>query len=440
VPNGTFQTRFDALFLSFAVDLFHKAEHGDVQVPCSATETKAICMNLFSTKCSATTLVLAVAFLIPSIGLAQVNTGSDGSNGVFNPTVNTNINMADHPTGIYQYISVNIPNGVTVTFTPNANNTPLTWLVKGACVISGTVNVSGQDANGITSGAGGPGGGAGGYGGQGASVLAHRGAGLGGGDPGQYNVGVCGGGGSYAATGSSGNEGAKPGLVYGNKFLLPILGGSGGGGGFYSSGGGGGGGAILIASDTSIRIDGSVNANGGGGSAYGGSGSGGGIRVVAPQIAGHGAIQTGGGGMPQSSGSGGNGFVRLDVLDDQFVGWLSDSASRGFNPILTAPVQSVTLAIQSIAGNVVSQNPTGVLYTPDATISGQQTTPIPIVVSCVNLPLNTPITVVVKPVNGPTVLGSTVNNTGTLSSSTATVSITIPRGGGLVYATATTSK
>jgi hypothetical protein len=236
-------------------------------------------------------------------------------------------------------------------------------------------------------------------------------------------------------------------LTYGNKFLLPLLAGSGGGGG-WGSGGGGGGGAILITSDISILVDGTVSANGGSGSPAGGGGSGGGVRLVASQIFGHGTMSAhGGNGAPWGPGSfgigaanGGSGFVRLDVLDDQFVGTLNDSASRGYNPILIAPTQSASLAIQSIAGNAVPANPTGVLFTPDATISAQQNNPIPVVVSCVNLPLNTPITVVVKPVNGPTVLGSTVNNTGTLAASTATVSIVMPRGGGLVYATAATAQ
>ena len=36
---------------------------------------------------------------------APVNSGSTGANGAFNPTTNTVINMADHPTGIYHYTS-----------------------------------------------------------------------------------------------------------------------------------------------------------------------------------------------------------------------------------------------------------------------------------------------------------------------------------------------
>ena len=68
-------------------------------------------------------LIFCVAVLVaclPASGRAQVNSGSDGSDGAFNPTTGTNINMADHPTGIYQYTSVNIPRNVYVTFIPNA--------------------------------------------------------------------------------------------------------------------------------------------------------------------------------------------------------------------------------------------------------------------------------------------------------------------------------
>jgi len=379
-------------------------------------------------------VTVLVAWL-PARGRAQVNTGSDGHDGVFAPATNTVIDMHDHPDGIYQYSTVNIPSGVTVTFIPNANNTPVTWLVQNNCVISGTVDVSGKAGSGIVPGQGGPGGGAGGYGGQGDSPQPHRGFGLGGGDSGSSGA-AFGGNASYATAGVVQASEAAAGLTYGNKYLVPLLGGSGGGGSYtdtlYSSGGGGGGaGAILIASDRAIFLEGTVGATGGrSGNSYPcGTGSGGGIRLVAPLIAGTNGVAY------CNSNAGGSGYVRLDVLDDQFVGRLSGSATRGFNPILIAPAQSVTLAIQSIAGNAVPGNPTGVLATPDVTISGQQANPIPVVVSCATVPLNTPITVVVKPVNGAMVLGSGMNSTGTQASSTATVSVNMPRGGGIIYAT-----
>ena len=128
--------------------------------------------------------------------------------------------------------------------------------------------------------------------------------------------------------------------------------------------------------------------------------------------------------------------MRLDTLDDEFVGTLSSSASRGFIPALSAPSPNANLVIQSIALNSVPPNPSGVLSTPDVTISAQQSDPVTVVVSCLNVPLNTPVTVVVKPVNGPMVTASGVNKSGTVASSTATVSLHLPRGGGLMYATA----
>ncbi len=396
-----------------------------------------------SRRCRKTLLhgaLLLPALLLVATGLAQVNTGSDGHDGQFHPTVSTNINMADHPDGIYQYTSVNIPANVTVRFNGNANNTPVSWLVQGNVVISGTVDVSASQDSGPWNG---PGGGLGGAGGQhDSSPMPRRGEGLGGGEA-ASSTAVNGGSASYASAGESGAGRATPGLTYGNKYLLPLNGGSGGGGAWpfawqgqwYTVNGGGGGGAILIASDHAIALAGSLLANGGfggGGNYQGGSGSGGGIRLLAPQITGQGTVSAVGG-----NGGGGDGYVRLDVLDDQFVGTLSGSASRGFNPILVAPANpNVSLTIQSLAGNVVPANPTGVLATPDVTIPAQQANPIPIVFHCANIPLNTPITVVVRPVNGPLVTATAMNATGTLDSSTGTVSLNLPRGGGAIYATA----
>ena len=64
-------------------------------------------------------LLQAMVVLLACLGAhAQVNSGSNGSDGAFNPTTNIVINMADHPNGFYHYTSVNISNGVTVTFIP----------------------------------------------------------------------------------------------------------------------------------------------------------------------------------------------------------------------------------------------------------------------------------------------------------------------------------
>jgi hypothetical protein len=94
------------------------------------------------------------------------------------------------------------------------------------------------------------------------------------------------------------------------------------------------------------------------------------------------------------------------------------------------------LRVVSVGGVPVSETPTGQLAVPDAVLSAQQNNPIPIVVRCERIPLGTTITVVVRPELGPSVSATGVNNAGTFDSSTATVLVNIPRGGGWIYATA----
>ena len=383
--------------------------------------------------------------LAPLAAHAQVNSGSTGADGAFNPTTNTVVDMSEHPTGIYHYTSVNVPTNVTVTFIPNANNTPVVWLVKSNCIISGTVDVSGPSATGLVSSVGGPGGYRGGNGGS--SATAGQGPG-----GGTAAVSACRG--VNASFGSGGGQFAgvqqsAPGVMYGNDFLLPLLGGSGGGGasGYCggSAGGAGGGGAILIAASQSIRIDGSITASGGNsiGDIAGGAGSGGAIRLVTQTLLGSGQIACPGGtcvvpGWSQNSA--GSGRIRLDFVESIFGGALGGTVSQGFQPIIIPAVgQGVQLNVITIGTIPVSASPTGVLVTPDAIIAGQQSNPVAIVVRCTNLPLNTPVTVTVKPANGATISAVGYNTTGTLASSTATVSLNMPRGGGLIYATAATA-
>ena len=200
--------------------------------------------------------------VLPLVATAQVNSGSNGSDGAFNPTSNTTIIMADHPNGIYHYTSVNIPSGVTVTFTPNANNSPVVWLVQGNCVITGGVDVSGQapsDSQGAS-------GGAGGFRGGNSGSAATAGQGPGGGHGGNMPCGF-----NNASFGTLGGSpdpiGCPPPSEYGNNYLIPFLGGSGGGGivaGSFLRGAGGGGGAIMIAANTQITLNGGIFANGGG--------------------------------------------------------------------------------------------------------------------------------------------------------------------------------
>ena len=372
-------------------------------------------------------MLASVAYL-PLNSWAQVNSGSNGSDGAFTPTAtNTVINMADHPTGIYQFTAVNIPAYVTVTFLPNPNNTPVVWLVQSNVVINGMVDVRGQGAMNGVGGLGGPGGWPGGSGGS--SQTPGRGPG-GGGTGGPASYGTLGNNYSqYCARGI-------PGVMYGNSFVLPLLGGSGGGGG-GAYGGGGGGGAILIASSSIIQVNGTIVAFAGvgGGLGDGGCGSGGAIRLVTSTITGNGQITAAG-----ASWCGGDGRVRFDTLQNAFGGQIGGTFTAGSQfIILPTPGQGAQLTVTSVAGVPVSAAPTGGLATPDAVLSAQQANPVAIVVSCANLPLNTPITVTVKPATGAAVSGIGYNNSGTTNASTATVLINMPRGGGIIYANAATA-
>jgi hypothetical protein len=201
-------------------------------------------------------------------------------------------------------------------------------------------------------------------------------------------------------------------------------------------GGGGGGGAILIATSGTITVNGSVLSEGGLGSGSG-AGSGGGIRFIASEIEGAGSVNTGGKNPYWSNG--GDGVIRLDTYTSAFSGAISGLVTQGFQPIIIpAPNQAAQLAIASVAGVAVAASPSGALSNPDVVVPGQQANPVPIVVQCTNIALNTAITVNVTPMNGAPVSVTGFNTTGTLASSSATVFLNLPRGGGLIYAQATT--
>jgi len=378
-------------------------------------------------KSSILSFLLGCTCLVSPSAYAQVNSGSDGHDGAFNPTQNVTLDMADHPDGIYQYTSVNIPLGVTVNFAPNAANKPVVWLVQGTCVISGVVDISGKAFEYPNSGIGGlsgPGGGRGGHGG----TSPANGLGPGGGNAPQ-TVSQTGGYASYATKGDEAPYYGNPGNIYGNSYILPLTGGSGGAGSFNGYGGLGGGGAILIASTDIIQINGSIKSTGGSGASNVASGSGGAIRLVAKTVTGSGVLSTAGG-M-----SAGLGRVRIDAMENLFSGTITGVFTEGFQPIIIpAGGQGVQLSIGSIAGTAVSQNPSGVLANPDVIIPSQQSNPLPVVVNCSNIPLNTEITVIVHPTNGPDVQAVAMNNAGALAASTATVSLNMPRGGGIIYA------
>jgi hypothetical protein len=128
--------------------------------------------------------------------------------------------------------------------------------------------------------------------------------------------------------------------------------------------------------------------------------------------------------------------VRFDTYANHFGGSIGGVFTDGYQPIIIQTNgQGAQLTVTSLGGVPVSASPSGQVATPDAILSAQQNNPISVVVRS-NIPLNTQITLTVKPASGPAVSATGLNNTGTPSSSTATISITMPRGGGIIYATA----
>jgi len=224
-------------------------------------------------------LYIMTLMAAPASAQSFFRSGSTGADGAFSPAKDVIIDMNTKPNGIWHYTTINIPAGVTVTFKPNAANTPVIWLASGEVIIAGVINLDG--ANGGRNNdpgneaRGGPGGFRGGRGNREGEFVnpltaATPGDGPGGGLPGSSSN-ACGGGGGYATVGG-GDEVGGP--AYGDILLRSLfVGGSGGGGGAAGPSGrgfngGGGGGAILIASSSTIRF---TNANGGIG-ANGGTG------------------------------------------------------------------------------------------------------------------------------------------------------------------------
>ncbi len=374
---------------------------------------------------------LSVVVLLCWTSLVSAQTfssGSTGADGAFAPTASTMLTLP--PSGAFNFTTVTIPAGVTVTFTKNAANTPVTLLASGTVTVAGTISVNGTTgAAGTTTGPlfnpgapGGPGGFMGGQGGsRDGSLLPSHGHGPGGGPP---------------ATGTpftAGSYGAPASFVS----LLPLFGGSGGGGasaGFGASGssGGGGGGAIVIASSSSITVNGTIQATGGdgGGGGTGGSGSGGAIRLVAPQITGAGTLNADGG-----TGGGRNpGRIRLEAFTLGFTGsslpTFSPSTAPGPVTASSTPalINLPTLTISAVGGAAAPAIPGGAYGTADVSLPPGTTNPVPITLTSANTPVGTVFAVRLLTQFGAATSVNSAASTGTFATATATASVNFPTG------------
>jgi hypothetical protein len=422
----------------------------------------------------------SVALFLSGTALA-FNSGSTGADGAFSPTVSTQVQLPEN--GIFNFTTMNIPSGVTVTFKRNTANTPVVILATGNVTIAGTIDVSGSSSANVGAagdgnlgddgipGRGGPGGQDGGRGGPaGAAGTLRGGNGLGpggglggalvgGNDRGcgsNYPTGGGGAGfggeGANAYTFASGNTTyARGGAAYGSSQLLPLIGGSGGGGGsgnsgFGGSGGGGGGGAILIATSGTLNVTGSILANGGasGGTAgensggTGGGGSGGAIRLLATTLSGNGTLSAAGGASPgagfycHNGGSGAVGRIRLEA--ETFT---RTAASTPPFPAVTAPTTVFvaglpTLRITSVAGVNAPAVPTG---NADIVLPANTPNPVTVTFATTGVPVGNTVTLTVVPATAASVSAVSPALSGSTDNATASVNINLPSGPSVLQAT-----
>jgi len=330
------------------------------------------------------------------IAAQAFDSGSTGAYGPLNITTTTTLAMpAD---GIFHCTTVNVAAGATLSFTPNALNTPVYILATGDITIAGTVHVDGKPPTGQIPGEGGPGGYRGGYPNV-ANLAGGHGLGPGGGG---YNSG----GGVFYGN-------------YGNASCIPLVGGSGGGGynGNGGTGGGGGGGALLLASNTKITI------NAGGivasrvASFTGYEGSSGAIRLISPIITGTGSVTVNS-----------TGRIRVDTEDR--ISWrtVNYASVPGFSygtRMVVFPSPVPRLDITEVGGTVIAEgaaNPVLVTLTP-----GSSTTQN-VKVNVTNLTGTVSVIVAVVPENGPrTTVTTPVDMSGGVPVE-ITVPVTIPVG------------
>ena len=368
------------------------------------------------------------------------SSGSTGADGAFSPTTTTTLALP--PSGVFNYTTVTIPAGVTVRYTRNAANTPVTILAQGDVTIAGTIDVSGapggagsaQTLLAPNGGRGGPGGFDGGSGANGiASGTGGAGLGPGGGAGGAAGAQAGGEGGGFGTAGGASCFGGVGGPVYGTATLLPLIGGSGGGGqgaalGSTGAGGGGGGGAMLIASSGTITLTGTILATGGTGIT---GGSGGAVRLAATTMAGSGGAidaQGGAGGnfFAGCGGVGGAGRVRLEgVTNTAAVSFNGVSPSITTQPTVAALPNTPTLRIVSVAGVNAPAAPLGSFAAPDIALPAGTMSPVTVSLAGTNIPVGTTVTVTTKGQVG-SASSAAATLAGSLASSTASASVAIP--------------
>ena len=387
--------------------------------------------------------VAAAFLLLPSAARAQFSSGSDGSDGALNITANTVLPVQED--GVHNYTTINVGASATLSFKNNSRNTPVIFLATGDVTINGAIDLRGDSGRSYgdpraaqpgNEAVPGPGGFPGGLGAQpvinGGSGIGTSGGGPGGGQaandpsPDVNGRGRGGNAGSHFTAGAIGAANANPAApTYGDVRLLALSGGSGGAGA-----------NAVYGSPTTLH----GSAGGAGGAAYqptgegsnaAGSGAGGAIRLMANSIEGTGALYAKGsaGGV-----AGGDGEVRLEALlitGPSNIDVVPQSSIP--SAVALAPGSQPTVRITSIAGIAVPDPPTGSTATPDVTIPTATSNPIQIQMQTTNVPDGSTIHLRIVLGNGDIL---TVNSN-PVASNAATAEATLPKGVGVLYATAT---
>jgi hypothetical protein len=342
-------------------------------------------------------IVLSV-FLTPVTICAQTfssgSTGADGALDLSTASCSQSIfgcQLQVPESGIFNFTTVNIPVGATLSFIPNLRNTAVVILAQGTVMVRGTIQISGgRDYvhQTLMTTAAGPGGFAG-------AKPGHNGFGPGG-----------------------GNTADIRGRWVGPLSLVPIIGGS-GAMGFSNLSGGGGGGAITMASSTSITlpIEGQILALGDT-STNTATGAGGAIRLVANSINVGGSLQA------HAFSDGHPGMIRLEAP----AGSLSFTGSANpipiisttINPQIVASNTTPTLAITSVGGFPVGYT-AGRPDVVDLILPNQLADPINVVVQASNVPVGTEVNLNISGLSNGTFTPGVL--LGTSASSFATVAV-----------------
>ncbi|HEV3041706.1 MAG TPA: hypothetical protein VHA33_28330 [Candidatus Angelobacter sp.] len=403
------------------------------------------------------------------------SSGSNGSDGaldftgappgliVFDPA-KLNPPLNPRSDNIFNFTTITIPSGVTIRLSGRVLTGPVFWLASGDVRIDGGIDLTGENSTGtslvldhLTRAMPGAGGFSGGFGGKVDTTLVIGGqpAALPGDGPGGGAAGGTGFGSRFG--GCFGNTGTG-GSFTGNQFLVPLVGGSGGGGANflgalpttpYAEGGGAGGGAILIASSTSITINGVINANGGsapraGGQICdsdlsGGAGAGGAIRLAAPTISGSGTLTAREGGATVGPTGAQGGFIRLETFNDNFRGSFNSTAftmASPFGVFLPSPHPSVKVV--SVDNATIAQPPVGNIAFPDVSINN--TGPVTVTIEAHFIPVGTVLSLHILSDNNTDQTVQTTPLAGTLETSTCTATVTFPGSFSLGFAKAVWSQ